>query len=90
MVVERKGGKYNLLRYAQLFKDRIPPNLLPIGHDPGGNLVCISVGGNDHVTVYFWEHEFEVGECELPSYSNVYFVADNFHAFLETLTMPKE
>ena len=44
-------GEYdNFEQYFQTYKiedDRVPEHLVPIAHDPGGNLVCISVSGSD-------------------------------------------
>ena len=47
------------------YQGRMPPNLLPIGSDPGGNQVCISLSGDDRGFVYFWDHEHkELGGIE--------------------------
>ena len=62
---------------------RIPPELLPIASDPGGNLVCIGVEGDARGKVYFWDHEHEVYPT---GWSNVDLVADSFDAFLRGLT----
>jgi hypothetical protein len=36
-------------------------------------------------TVYFWDHEKEA-DLELPSYDNVFVIADSFDKFLSSLT----
>jgi hypothetical protein len=41
----------------KIYDGLVPERLLPIGDDPGGNLICISLLGNDRGTVYFWDHE---------------------------------
>lgn len=79
-------GEETLLNYVDMYADRIPPNLLPIGFDPGSNLICISVSGADRGNVYFWAHDFEASEDEGPNYDNVYFVADNFDHLINNLT----
>lgn len=62
---------------------RVPPELLPIASDPGGNLVCLGVAGDARGKVYFWDHEHE----RYPTgWSNVDLVADSFNAFLRGLT----
>jgi cell wall assembly regulator SMI1 len=57
-------GKYdNLNKYIENFKldrKRMPFHMVPIAHDPGGNLICISCGQNDYGFIYFWDHENEV------------------------------
>ena len=83
------GGEYfnSLeLRYRG-YKGRMPPTIIPIGSDPGGNQVCISIAGPDLGHVYFWDHEREADtdEDEEPGYDNLYFVADSFSSFLTGL-----
>jgi cell wall assembly regulator SMI1 len=82
----KKEDNYNLTVWAKRYRGRIPSDLLPIAKDPGGNLICLSVSGADVGKVYFWDHEEEAGEGETPGYDNVYFVANSFQEFLESLT----
>jgi hypothetical protein len=79
---------YNLLRTATAARGRVPSDLLPIGEDPGGNLICLSISGPNRNKVFFWTLEDEVDEDEPPAYSNVYFVANNFTELLGSLTDP--
>jgi hypothetical protein len=68
-------------------RGRMPPNIIPIGSDPGGNQICISVSGPDQGHVYFWDHEKEADpdDNEEPGYDNLYFVAHSFSDFLNGL-----
>lgn len=79
-------GKYdNFEDYFDVYKIREPRllnNLVPIAHDPGGNLICISVLGEDRGAVYFWDHEEEQDEA---TSENVYLIADTFNEFLQKL-----
>ena len=75
----------NLLRYLETYKKRIPHNFFPIAHDPGSNLVCLSVAGADHGAVYFWDHEEENETDGTHDYSNVISVADSFDEFIGKL-----
>ncbi len=70
---------YKLTRRAVL------GNLIPIGHDPGGNLICLSIQGEDRGSVYFWDHEKETSP---PTYANVHLIADNFAGLLTSLHEP--
>lgn len=84
-------GEYDNLRSCitmyKIDDKRMPSNMLPIAHDPGGNLICISCAGDDFGRVYFWDHENEVnyGKASDQDYSNLYLVADNFRGFIEGL-----
>jgi hypothetical protein len=74
----------NLLDYLETYKERIPRNLFPIAHDPGDNLICISVEGADKGSIYFWDHDWE-GNDGASDYSNVILIADSFDQFIEGL-----
>jgi hypothetical protein len=74
---------------ARTFRRRMPPGLLPIANDPGGNLICLACEGSGKRPgrVFFWEMEFEAdtGEGETVGWRNLYHIADNFGAFLRAL-----
>ncbi len=84
-------GEYdNLKSYIQAYKietKRLPSHILPIAHDPGGNLICISCKTNDEGCIYFWDHENEVDYSiqQNDDYSNLYFIANNFNEFIDNL-----
>lgn len=84
-------GEYdNLEQYIDIYKldeKRLPIHIVPIAHDPGGNLICISCGSNDNGSVYFWDHESEVdyNTASDDDYSNLYLIADSFNNFLKNL-----
>jgi len=69
-------------RTYKVIESRLPLNLVPIAHDPGGNLICICISGSERGSIYFWDHEKELqsvlGE-------NVHFVASSFQEFLDSL-----
>ncbi len=71
----------------KLEEKRMPSHMLPIAHDPGGNLICISCGTKDYGFVYFWNHEDEVDYSEAgdDDYSNLYLIARDFDTFLNSL-----
>lgn len=77
----------NILLYLRNYSERIPPNMLPIASDPGGNLVCLSLKGPDRGKVYFWDHEMEADtdQGEVPDYSNLTLIADSFDDFIKNL-----
>jgi hypothetical protein len=69
----------------EAYQNRIPRNCFPIAYDSSGNLILLSIEGNDREKVYFWDHENEADEGEEPDYRNVYLIADTFDEFLAGL-----
>ena len=48
-------------RLAQYRGGRLPEGLIPVADAEGGNLVCLSSRADDFGTVWFWDHERELG-----------------------------
>ena len=63
---------------------RMLGNMLPIACDPGGNIIVISVSGDDKGSIYFWDHEQE-GAGASPSYENLSLVSKSFSSFIDAL-----
>lgn len=72
---------------ADAFRDRMPPYLLPIATDPGGNQICLSIAGETAYSVYFWDHEDETPDTEDGSVyvDNLYLIAHSFTELIESL-----
>ena len=80
-----EGAYDNFENYLRIYKvdaQRLPDNLIPIAHDDGGNLICISASGEDVGALYFWDHEYESDEDE----ENLFLIAPTFNEFLTSLT----
>lgn len=69
----------NLEWNYEVMKGRLPTNLFPIACDDGGDLICLSVCGTDAGSVLFWDCHTEP---PVPSYDNVYRIANSFGEFL--------
>lgn len=70
----------NIFDYIEIYKDKIPSHFLPMAHDSGGNLICISCGIEDYGYIYFWNHEFnELGNNE------IWLIEKSFNEFLKNL-----
>ena len=84
---ERWGSLRDYIETFKVDEKRLPDALLPIAHDPGGNLICLSCAGNDAGHVYFWDHETEVDyTAEADSVrTNLYRIADSLPQFLASL-----
>lgn len=66
------GALYDFMKS----EDRLPNGMLPIAYDPFGNMVCISLSGEAHGSVYFWDHELEFEE------NNLSIIANSFSDFI--------
>jgi hypothetical protein len=69
------GDDYDIRENYEMHLGRIPDGMLPVGSDPGGNLVCISIVGDRIDSVLFWNHETE----------KVIHVTDSFEGFVGSL-----
>lgn len=78
---------YDFWYYYTVYANRFPSNCIPIGCDPGGNLILLSVKGEDYGKVYFWDHEMET---EPADYSNLTLIADSFEEFINSLKSEEE
>lgn len=82
------NGEYsNLEKECEQFTDRLPPGIIPIADDQGGNLICLGIQGKRRGKIYFWDHEDEFddhGEGR-QDYGNVYLLADSLDEFLSKL-----
>ncbi|MDP4725467.1 MAG: SMI1/KNR4 family protein [Alphaproteobacteria bacterium] len=84
---ERYGS---FVRYQGTYAGRIPHNTIAIADDCLGNLIIMSVSGDDYGKIYFWDHEMEAYEGEEPDYSNLTLVADSFEEFINNLKSSDE
>lgn len=64
---------------------RFPNNFIPIGSDVYGNLILLSVKNADRGKIYFWDHEMEADNGEIPDYSNLTLIANSFEEFIASL-----
>lgn len=73
---------------------RIPRRLLPIAEDSFGNLICLSLRGEDVGKVYFWDHEEELEQKRTKTGdvndAAISLIADSFDAFLTQFTESKD
>ncbi len=69
------------------YRNRIPDSIIPIGVDPGDNLICIGVGEQNRGVIFFWDHDDELDDngTSRMDFSNVYTIAGNLEEFLENL-----
>lgn len=74
----------SIVEYFNNYKSRIPENYLPIAKDPGGNLILIGVN-NTEPKVYYWDHENETEEDDIPNMNNMHLIACSFKEFIDNL-----
>lgn len=75
------------IEMVKIEEKRMPSHILPIAHDPGGNLICISCGISDYGKIYFWDHENEVNyeTSNDDDYSNLFLISETLDEFLNSL-----
>ena len=79
------GDMYdNLEKVMEIYKNRLPNSFIPIGDDPGGNVICLGIEKPYNEAIYFWDHENESSNPEVMS--NMYFLAKDIGTFLDNLT----
>ena len=74
------GGAY------RINKEYLPADLIPIGEDPGGDVICLAVNGVHKGAVFYQAHDFAVsGPHPFEGFDNIVKIADSFDAFLGSL-----
>ncbi|AIC93163.1 SMI1/KNR4 family protein [Shouchella lehensis] len=66
-----------------IYEDRLPKGFIPIGDDPGGNVICLATLSPENGSLFFWDHEEETDDPNLRT--NVYHLSDSIDEFLEKL-----
>lgn len=86
------GSTYDLSGNISTYEGRLPKNMLPIACDPGDNLICLAIEGANKDCIYYWDHnnEEDIGEGEIPGYSNIYLVSQSFDNFIDSLELIPE
>ncbi|MFL5359293.1 SMI1/KNR4 family protein [Archangium sp.] len=69
----------NLDWNRDVFRDRIPADLLPIATTEGIDKICLCVAGGRTGAICYWDGHARVGERSL------YFLADDFTSFISSL-----
>lgn len=89
----------DLLVRFKYYSGRVPEDLLPIGDNGGGSLICIRVHGPDSGKIYYWDFRKEpldeetyledYGEPMPPEarYANVHLIAASFTDFLAKISI---
>ena len=78
--IAEEANRYSLLKNWKICRKNLPDRMIPIGEDGVGNYICISVAGSDIGKVYYMLHEWPPEDED-----NLFLIADDFNAFLESL-----
>lgn len=68
-----------------IYRGRMPDELVPIATNDAGDLVCLQVSGESPGAVWSWMHEEEGNEEDQPFWGNLTRVADGFTPFVDAL-----
>jgi len=74
----------SIIEYFNTYRNRIPKNYFPVAKDPGANLILIEINGAGS-KIYYWNHENEVEDSDIPGMDNMYLIASNFDEFINNL-----
>jgi cell wall assembly regulator SMI1 len=73
---------YDISANVDTFSGRLPDQVISIAEAGGGNQICLQL---DTGAVFFWDHEMEATEDEVPSYDNMSLLAPSFNDFLQMI-----
>jgi SMI1-KNR4 cell-wall len=77
-----KNHPRDLLANKNMFEGRLPKNVITIAEAGGGDQICLQL---ETGAIFFWNHEEECGEDELPSYDNMSLLSPSFEGFLNNI-----
>jgi hypothetical protein len=69
----------NLDWNREVFRDRLPADLLPIATTEGADKICLAVAGERAGAIFYWDAHARGGE------RNLYLLAEDFDSFISTL-----
>lgn len=64
------------------YEDDLPSGFLPIGEDPGGNLLLVAIGEKEADEIYYWDRD---GSYKSETDERVIYVAPDIDSFLSLL-----
>lgn len=82
---------YNSIEnYANIYKNMIPRNNMPIGFSPSGDLFLIETNTRDSEAVLYWKHDLESNEADQFGLKNLFVLSNSFSEFISKLTQESE
>lgn len=79
--INTKKSHSDLVLNFNDYRFRLPEKSIPIGFDPGGNLICLVLIDGEW-KVYFWDHE---KENDPPAVCNMVLLNESFSEFIHSL-----
>ncbi len=79
--LEEKLRSYNLMQV-------VPSNFLPIGIDPAGSLICLSIDGKERGSVYHCDMDYFEEDNELRE-EYIRLISKSFSEFVDNLYIPE-
>lgn len=81
-----QSKQFTIGHFLEVYRNRLPTTMLPIGDDPAGNLFLIGIADDQNYgKVFFWDHEQEADMENQPYAKNISIVAQSFSEFLNKL-----
>jgi hypothetical protein len=76
-------ASYDIETMYSIYCDRIPEEILPIGDDGVGNIICLGVEESYYGQVYMWWKSGQVEEGGEPTFDNIDLIDNTFERFLD-------
>ncbi|MEO8378057.1 MAG: SMI1/KNR4 family protein [Acidobacteriota bacterium] len=80
------GDAYDFYENGHAYAESLPDEFVPIGADPGGNLICLSLGEGEYGNVLFWDRERDAFPGSSENRAGIMFCASSFSEFVQRLT----
>ena len=80
--IDRDIQSNNIDWNYDVMRGRLPTGLLPIASNGSGDILCLALSDVDEGKLYFWDY---YGEQNPPTFDNLYFIANSFGEFLDSL-----
>jgi hypothetical protein len=85
--IGKRGSGLDLETQFQELNDVVPQGHIPIGEDPGGNLLLMAVHEPSRDRIVFWDR---VGILAMETGQNFFPVADDVSQFLKSLRVMRD
>lgn len=81
--LQTEPPSFDIAHQLLSLRDRLPEGCIPIGEDPGGNLLLLGTLDAERGKIFFWDRDYFLDTSN--DEGNTYEIADGIFEFLESL-----